>query len=292
MSFWKKTFGVKEAPKPPIATKKPARRDKPQVPVMRALPPPQNVGDLREGLVHSLIFEAARDGDVEQVKALFDGNPGLVITKDSYRGVTPLHVAAEKGKRNVVELLLAKGLHVNARNKVGATPLHLAAARGRRDVAELLLANRADVNVGNKYGATPLHLAAGKGNTEVVEVLLAKNADVNARDSNGATPLHYVASESYVGKFFLHKGATELLLAHYADVNAMDNERQSPLHLAAARGLCDMAKLLLISNANVNASTFGRTPLSYAALNGGSKDMEDLLRQHGGRMQANETAGR
>ena len=48
-------------------------------------------------------------------------------------GLTPLHLAASNDKKDVVELLLAKG----ADNK-GETPLHLAVDNGKQDVAELL----------------------------------------------------------------------------------------------------------------------------------------------------------
>jgi ankyrin repeat protein len=53
----------------------------------------------------------------------------------------------------------------------GSTPLHLAAGRGHRDVVELLLANNADVNAKANNGATPLDFAGGGGHKDVVELL-------------------------------------------------------------------------------------------------------------------------
>jgi ankyrin repeat protein len=46
----------------------------------------------------------------------------------------------------MAELLLAAKADVNAKDSDGWTPLHWAADRGRADVAELLLANNANVD--------------------------------------------------------------------------------------------------------------------------------------------------
>lgn len=46
--------------------------------------------------------------------------------------------AAHWGRKGVVELLLAKGAEVNAKDNKGVTPLHEAMIEGRNEVAELL----------------------------------------------------------------------------------------------------------------------------------------------------------
>jgi len=51
------------------------------------------------------------------------------------------------------------------------TPLHYAAQRGSKDVAELLLADKAEVNAPNNYGWTPLHFAVYNGHNDVEELL-------------------------------------------------------------------------------------------------------------------------
>ena len=55
-------------------------------------------------------------------------------------GETALHVAAQQGKHELVEALLANGANVNARDNKGRTPLHLASANGARDVVDVLVA--------------------------------------------------------------------------------------------------------------------------------------------------------
>ena len=53
-------------------------------------------------------------------------------------------------------VLLANRANANAENRDLQTPLHLAAERGHKDVVELLLTNKADANLKNNNGQTPL----------------------------------------------------------------------------------------------------------------------------------------
>jgi tetratricopeptide (TPR) repeat protein len=111
-----------------------------------------------------------------------------VNARDNY-GRTPLHWAAEDGKKEVAELLISKGADVNAKDNYDLTPLYRAVAYGNKEVAELLISKGADVDAKfAKYGWTPLHQAAQNGNKEIIELLISKGADVNAKDKDGKTP--------------------------------------------------------------------------------------------------------
>ena len=116
------------------------------------------------------LVDAAQRGDLEQVKALLQGNPHLVFSKDT-NGMTALHWAANNGHKDAAELLLASKAKVNAKNNNGATPLHAAAGFGDKDTAKLLLANKAEVNAKNNEGMTPLHTAEDRGQAVVAELL-------------------------------------------------------------------------------------------------------------------------
>jgi ankyrin repeat protein len=49
-----------------------------------------------------------------------------------------LHFAADEGHKEIVELLIAAGADVNAKNDIGGTPLDGAAFRGQTKIAALL----------------------------------------------------------------------------------------------------------------------------------------------------------
>jgi uncharacterized protein len=95
-----------------------------------------------------------------------------------------------------MELLLANGAGLEARDVDGATPLIRAAESGNTDVVKLLLERGANVEARDKDGHTAL-IAAGcecasidmPETIDVLRLLLAKNADVDARDSAGQTAL-------------------------------------------------------------------------------------------------------
>src|SRR5215467_6389382 len=160
------------------------------------------------------LHAAVLEGDLGRVKALLKGHPNLVFSKDPL-GMTPYE--------DVEELLPAKGSDVN-----GATALHYAAYKDRNDVVQLLLAAGANVNAKDRFSCTPLHYAVRWGrNKAVAESLLGRKAKVNTKDICGETPLHWVA-------VFWHKDVAELLLANKADVNAKTKNGDTPLHLAAA----------------------------------------------------------
>ena len=73
-------------------------------------------GDLRGKI-------SVRAGDGEKVKALLKGNPDLVFSKDT-NGWTPLHFAADRGDKDLVELLLANKADVNAKAAYSGELVH------------------------------------------------------------------------------------------------------------------------------------------------------------------------
>jgi cytohesin len=93
--------------------------------------------------------------------------------------------------KDVAELLLANRADLNHRDGFfQQTPLFSAAANGRKDVVELLLAKGANANDKGNFGSTVLHLAAINGHKDVAKLLIANNADYNIYDASVRIPGH------------------------------------------------------------------------------------------------------
>lgn len=68
------------------------------------------------------IFHAAREGQDWQVKLLIDSGRSVHAILRSNR-MTPLHVAAAHGRKEVVQVLLKEGARVDSKDRLGRTPL-------------------------------------------------------------------------------------------------------------------------------------------------------------------------
>ena len=88
-----------------------------------------------------------------------------------------------------VQLLLDRGVDVNATNIDGDTALMSAAGNGYIKIINLLLDSEANVNAVNKYGSTALTWAVRNRHTKTVNLLLDRSADVNAANKDGITAL-------------------------------------------------------------------------------------------------------
>jgi ankyrin repeat protein len=147
------------------------------------------------------IFEASAAGQAARVEVLEKLAPGASKTI-SHDGFTPLHLAAFFGQKSTVDVLLARGVDVNAasQNASALRPIHSAVAhRGDPNVAleivKALVAAGAEINVSQHGGWTPLHAAAFHGHTPMVEFLLAHGADTSAKADNGQTALAMAISK-------------------------------------------------------------------------------------------------
>jgi ankyrin repeat protein len=199
------------------------------------------------------LLQAARRGSAARIRSLLAGGADLNVRspippfrvcstgEDEARDWTPLMHAAYAGNTDVVELLLAHGAPVDARDDVGSTALILAARKGRLPVVRRLLVHGADVNATDCGGSTALIGAAWTGKAAVVRALLANGADVKARDRSGWSALGYAALSGDVA-------TVRVLLEHGADVNAWTSFG-TPLNLARLRGNHSLERVLMQAGA-------------------------------------------
>jgi hypothetical protein len=125
-----------------------------------------------------VLFQACSKGDCKKVGKLLKRSPDLVFSKDK-NGTTPLSLAASKGYKEMVELLLANKADVNADHDY-ETPLAAASQGGFAEVVGVLLAAGARVDDGGRRSLyTPLLWACENGHAAVVSLLLQAGANKN-----------------------------------------------------------------------------------------------------------------
>jgi len=152
---------------------------------------------------------AAEKGSVAIARRLLEtisssGNEGAVNARASlgeHMDLTPLHVAAQHGHREMIQLLVDAGADTTAVRGFGdrgaITTLHLAAENGFVDaVATILDITASDgdqsplIDAQDSLGFTALHLAVQYQFPNVVRALLAAGADRSARTVDGLTAWH------------------------------------------------------------------------------------------------------
>ncbi len=177
---------------------------------------------LRAVAAEETIFSLAAQGDAAAVGRLLDADQTLLSAKDAEFGATALHFAASQGRDAVVSLLLKRGADPNLGNNEAQTPLHLAALKGQKTALALLLA-AAQPNVQEEHGDTPLHYAAASGQYVVIKSLLAAKADVELEDHNGQTPMMLVRGNPDIVELLaegIRPGATLLVDLDARDASA------------------------------------------------------------------------
>ncbi|XP_045782017.1 poly [ADP-ribose] polymerase tankyrase [Maniola jurtina] len=247
------------------------------------------------------LFEACKIGDVARAKKLI--TPQTVNARDTAgRKSTPLHFAAGYGRREVVELLIAGGAALQARDEGGLQPLHNACSFGHADVVRALLAAGAPPAARDNWGYTPLHEAAAKGKVDVCIALLQHGAEPNIRNTEGKTPLDLADSATrpvLTGEYCAadvleaaRSGADDrlasLLTPLNVNVHASDGRRSTALHLAAGYNRARAVRLLLQRGADVHAKDKGGLVPLHNACSYGHYEVTELLVRAGADVNATD----
>ena len=191
--------------------------------------------------VDGQLFDAARTGDIATLSALFDAHPAKLHARTKPYEHTLLHVAAHNGQLAAVELLLARGLDANVREKGDNTyPMHWAAAAGHLTVVQRLADAGGDV--------------VGRGDDHELEVIgwatcwdgcddAAHRAVAEFLVSRGAR--HHIFSAIAMN---LAGEVRRIVAAHPAALTARmsrNENHQTPLHFAVRMKRPAMISLLL-----------------------------------------------
>lgn len=150
---------------------------------------------------------AAATGNKEILKMLLDY--GYDVNATGIRGITAILLAL-KGKHDegVIKFLLDHGADVTAVLNDSETTLHIAADYGNVKVVQLLLNKGVDINATDLSGKTALHRGFyGINAEEIVLLLMDCGANLNIEDNNGKTVAHLIleSGEENLSRRFIKK---------------------------------------------------------------------------------------
>jgi ankyrin repeat protein len=116
-------------------------------------------------------------GRREVFDVLLDAHADVAAPSRNAMRVRPLHSAAAHSDPELAlyltKRLLAAGASPNVAQQHGFTPLHEAALRGHRALVEVLLQHGADAGALDADGRTPVDLARGRGDVAIMDLLVA-----------------------------------------------------------------------------------------------------------------------
>jgi ankyrin repeat protein len=187
------------------------------------------------------LCNAAGSGDIDRAKELIEAG-AKVNNHDGGDGATPLHLAARYNQVDMINFLLAKGAHIDAKKGYDITPLYWAVSSCYPEATEALIKAGADLEARDSHEKnTPLIAICWGGNKEcglkTIAFLLEAGADPDARRKDGSTALIYVARYGNVEMI-------KVLLKHGADPSIKRDDGMNAYQIALAGGHSEAAKLL------------------------------------------------
>ncbi|XVF83535.1 hypothetical protein PTKIN_Ptkin16aG0496800 [Pterospermum kingtungense] len=181
---------------------------------------------------------AAREGNVSDLYALIQEDGNVLRRIDEVEFIsTPLHIAADAGCIDFAnEIMSLKPSFAKKLNPEGLSPIHVAVEKGHRELVLNLMENAIDlVRVKGKMGETPLHyVIAREDNAELLSRFL-KDCPESTRDltTKNQTALHIAVKNNK--EKALKILCNKFRKTDYCEdvVNRKDRNGDTALHIAA-----------------------------------------------------------
>jgi ankyrin repeat protein len=210
--------------------------------------------------VDGQLFDAAKRGDVESLGRILDQHPEKLQAKAPPYEWSLLHVAAHQGQLAAVELLLARGLDPNTRERGDNTyAMHWAAAAGHLSVVRLLADAGGDVvGHGDDHELEVIGWATcwGTQHRDVVEFLLSRGAR------------HHIFSAIALGSETIVRGIVAEDPSQLTRRMSRNENHATPLHFAVRMRRRPVVELLLELGADplaVDGSGFAAVAYAHSA---------------------------
>jgi len=227
----------------------------------------------------ALFLTATEFGQAETLKSLFLHRELNADEELDAKKRTALHIAAEKGFSDIIELLLERGANAHSLDCKGRTPLHHAAEAKDSRCISLLLEHGCDAAQVDHQGLTVWHLAALCDNIEALEILATRAAGTLLSTSGelreGKTALLCAAQAG-------SEEGIKILLKLKGSLSDKSYDGSTVLHYAAKAENSDAFQALLSQGLDPHTQTKdGSSVLHYAAEGFSSRQIVDLLIERG-----------
>lgn len=234
------------------------------------------------------------------LKALLDAG----ASPDDQAEAPPLLCAVNSSTPELVEILIAAGVRLDAVDHIGANAVHRAADFNNDEIAKVLLQAGSPVDSRDPKGLTAMHYAARAGDESTFRTLLDHGADIEARTATGLTPALHAAAQARLDCFetlvrlgadplaiadgqnafdlavrSTHLWADEMgahLLKHYPSLAPTGEALDSAFVEAVRNGYAEIATKLAAMGADVGQKPNGRSLMQCAPKNNDA--MKRLLR--------------
>lgn len=168
------------------------------------MPPPDPDKEAAELHWQAVAFRTAvEEGDMETVEDFLVEKGFPATYKMEGSNWTVLMIAANAGRVELCDKFVGKASKSmpkpEERDPNGFQAIALAALKGHKEIVALLLEKRAEVNCQDESGETPLMKAAAEGHAEVVQLLLEAGAEPELRDCNGMEAIKKAARWGHAG---------------------------------------------------------------------------------------------
>ncbi|MCH8208543.1 MAG: ankyrin repeat domain-containing protein [Nitrospinae bacterium] len=226
------------------------------------------------GFITSRLLRAIESGNQFRVERIIqkganvEGEPGQV---------TPLILAAELGRLEIINILLRAGAKPNTRGLGDINALVKAAENNHPLIVKKLINAGSETHVRDDRGATALAAAIKNGNANMLKDLLEAGADVNSSQIYegerrlyrtplmAAAGISWASNQERASEAQVLEAVTLLVEELGADVNVISDVGETAMHAAAYRGANSVVQYLFDQGAELDVvAVDGRTPLRVA----------------------------
>ncbi|TVY94089.1 Serine/threonine-protein phosphatase 6 regulatory ankyrin repeat subunit C [Lachnellula willkommii] len=243
----------------------------------KATPEPKSL--LEHGILQPSPLWTAIEAGCDEVAVFFLAMCDVdILCSLSWQKLSCLVPAVKRSSPAVLEMLLGKGIEINAPVGDGSLAIHHASwSHGSTGAMKSLLAKGADFSFKLVDGSTALHLVSKSSSEDIIEktkALLSAGADINSTNARGRSVLQLAAANDRadVVSFITEQNGV--------DTNHKDDDGKTALMISLQHGFLTHSRILIARGCDIKmVDAENGTALHYACEQGPSEDANQMILQ-------------